>query len=265
MDVIINASVDGHTLQQFADLIRSRQKYLGETTEKSVSACAIDVLRSIRATTTQANPGRTKVVLDRMNDLRLSFYTKAGKRIPCLRNGQSRYRPSKGTSVVYMGTLDAKIAKVFKYTYTPLNKRAKPKTYLIVSPSKADASRYAKGIVTRRANRYKGLARRAIGQLMFKACTLNPSDAVSSLVNSKADQNTAVTRNVRNMENEKVYELTMYDELDYALAALKHGAADVELSMQKASNKIVGLINHKCKDLLGFEKLDTPFPDVKKQ
>lgn len=57
----------------------------------------------------------------------------------------------------------------------------------------------------------------------------------------------------------------MYDELDYALAALKHGAADVELSMQKASNKVVGLINHKCKDLLGFEKLDTPFPEIKKQ
>ena len=59
--------------------------------------------------------------------------------------------------------------------------------------------------------------------------------------------------------------LTLKDDLDYALAALKNGQNSVDIAIMKASNKIVSKINMKCKNLLGFEKLETPFPEVRQR
>ena len=53
------------------------------------------------------------------------------------------------------------------------------------------------------------------------------------------------------------------DLLDYAKLALKGGDAAINQALMKASNKIASVINKKCEKLLMFEKLDTPFPEVK--
>ena len=63
----ISVKVDGNkTLEQFQQLIRERSKYLKETSEQSVSACALDLLRSIRALTTKATKASVKkeVIVD---------------------------------------------------------------------------------------------------------------------------------------------------------------------------------------------------------
>jgi hypothetical protein len=54
--------------------------------------------------------------------------------------------------------------------------------------------------------------------------------------------------------------------LDYAKLAFKvDGDSAMNTAIMKASNKITGLINKKCKDLLSFKPLDTPFPSVQKR
>ena len=59
------------------------------------------------------------------------------------------------------------------------------------------------------------------------------------------------------------YSLEASDLLEYAKLALKGGDSAINQAVMKASNKIASVINTKCKNLLSFEKLDTPFPEVR--
>lgn len=51
--------------------------------------------------------------------------------------------------------------------------------------------------------------------------------------------------------------------LDYAKLALKGGDSAINQALMKASNKIASVINQKCKNLLMFQKIETPFPEVR--
>ena len=63
------------------------------------------------------------------------------------------------------------------------------------------------------------------------------------------------------------YTLTLFDNLNYAIAAIKGGKATIDTQMKKAANKIVSIINQKLKSkkFLGVEKLETPFPEVRQR
>ena len=64
------------------------------------------------------------------------------------------------------------------------------------------------------------------------------------------------------------YALVLDDNLRYALDAIKGGRAAVDMQMKKAMNKIVSVINQKLKKnggLFGPQKLETPFPEVRKR
>ena len=76
---------------------------------------------------------------------------------------------------------------------------------------------------------------------------------------SKADAMTRVTKT----SNGSAYSLEASDLLQYAKLALKGGDAAVSQAMMKASNKVASVINQKCKNLLSFDKIDTPFPEVR--
>ena len=76
---------------------------------------------------------------------------------------------------------------------------------------------------------------------------------------SKATETTRVQKN----GNGSTFSLSASDLLDYAKLALKGGDAAINQALMKASNKIASMINKKCEKLLMFEKLDTPFPEVK--
>lgn len=76
---------------------------------------------------------------------------------------------------------------------------------------------------------------------------------------AKADTMTKVTKT----GNGSSYSLEANDLLNYAKLALKGGDAAVNQAIMKASNKIASVINQRCKDLLSFNKIDTPFPEVK--
>lgn len=255
-------TADGHTLQQFANLIQQRNKWLNESVEDSVAACAIDILKSLRAVTMIANYRKTKIDISPMPSLKLSYTSIGTKKVPCLRTGKVRYIPPKGVTIRYVN-ID-KTAKVYKFAYTSLNKK-KTRIYLIVANSSQEAKKTAKKIVKRRAELYKGLARRALGQLMFKTSTLNPPDVVSQQINTVADSQTFKIETKQKQDGLGNYGLTLVDQLEYAKLALKGGDGAVTQAIQKASNKIVSIINMKCKDILGFTKIDSPFPEVKKR
>lgn len=76
---------------------------------------------------------------------------------------------------------------------------------------------------------------------------------------AKADTMTKVTKT----GNGSSYSLEANDLLNYAKLALKGGDAAVNQAIMKASNKIASVINQKCKNLLSFDKIETPFPEVK--
>lgn len=76
---------------------------------------------------------------------------------------------------------------------------------------------------------------------------------------AKADTMTKVTKT----GNGSSYSLEASDLLQYAKLALKGGDAAVNQAIMKASNKIASVINQRCKDLLSFNKIETPFPEVK--
>ena len=180
MDVNISAQTqDGHTLQQFSQLIEMRRKWLGETSIDSTSACALNVLTSLRVLTKIANPNKTKIEIVELPGLKFSFYFNGVRKCPCLRFGNARFTPPQETRVRYV-SID-KNAKPYEFKFT--TPKGKVIKYILVTNTANDAKRVAKGIVKARAERYKGLARRAIGVLMYKACSLNPKDSVSQKVN----------------------------------------------------------------------------------
>lgn len=262
MQVNITAQTqDGHTMKQLADLIATRSSWLGETTIDSVSACALQLLISLRSLTRVANPKKTKIEVTELPGLKLSFTTTGSKKIPCLRIGNSRYFPPSNTRIMYK-SID-KNARPFEFKYS--SPKGKIIVYIIVASSSGDAKREAKIIVTKRAYMYKGLAKRALGQLMYKACSLNPTDQVNSKTNWTADANSLVAHTLSHSTYGAMYNLDMFDELLYATAALKNGKSDIELAAQKSMNKVVSAINKKCKNLLGFQKLSTPFPELVKR
>lgn len=143
-------------------------------------------------------------------------------------------------------------------------------TYLILAPSRQAAKAKAKQIVRSRQIRYAGLARRAISMLMMKTSTKNVADNVPMRVSQKANEVTDRREIIAKAAdgNGGKYALVLDDNLRYAKDAVKGGKAAVDMQMKKAMNKIVSVINQKLKKnggLLGPNKLETPFPEVRQR
>lgn len=62
-----------------------------------------------------------------------------------------------------------------------------------------------------------------------------------------------------------IYSLTLYDDLEYSLDAIRGGQSAVDIAMKKAMNKIVSIINRKIekKGFLEKEKIEVPFPELR--
>ena len=248
---------NGHTLKEFMKVLNQRNKYLEETSHASITASALDILRSIRVETMVARLSSTKTDNVKPHPaLRLAFSTLGTKKVPCLRNGKIRYVKQPSERIVFESL--EKGAKVYVWEYIRGQKKT---TYYIVANSANQAKRKVKDIVKKRMMRYRGLAKRAISVLMQKTFNQSIVDNVNSLTENVAQKTANKIERVTN----GMHVLTLKDDLDYALAALKNGQNSVDIAIMKASNKIVSKINMKCKNLLGFEKLETPFPEVRQR
>lgn len=246
---------DGKTLEQFARLIEARREWLHENAENAVAAVVMEALRSLRAATLVAKPEKAKPKVESTPYVP-SVTTQGGKRVPCLRVGRARYVPPKNVRVLW-ADMPKLATGVWKFTddFRP----GKEKVYLIAAASQGSAERKAKAMIQARIRRFAGMARKALSLLMKKTFNGKGADEqTTAQAAQKADQLTykSETRSCGQ------YRLSVNDMLDYAKLALRGGDAAVETALQKAVNKATSQLNYKCRDLLLFKKLETPFPEV---
>lgn len=155
--------------------------------------------------------------------------------------------------VITDNSLTPQTAKVFSW------KRRSGRVYYIVSSGLEAAQKWIKDTEKKRIQKYRGLAKHALGRLMHKAASLSVTDNVEAAAQTVAEQNTNVIKQNTGFNSGR-YSLTMNDELNYALDALKGGQGEVNSCLERAMNSITSIINNKCKNVLGFEKLEIPFP-----
>ena len=242
---------DGKPIAALSRLIEERSRWLNETAEQACAACMIDVLISLRAVTKVAKPNKNEIAL---SETPLKPSITGGKQSPvfCLRIGKARYVPQDNERIVRT-TNDLKNCEVFKWH------DHKKRSWLIVAKSRKDAMDWATQKLKKRANQYKGLARAAFSILM-KQTGSNTSTSISNAeAVSKATSLTKVTKR----KNGNDYSISASDMLDYAKLALRGGDSAINDALGRASNKIASVINQKCKNILMFEKLDTPFPELR--
>ena len=133
-----------------------------------MAACAIVLLKSLRATTKVADPKKPfSGELEEQSGLCLSFRSSgkgSKKRIPCLRvrGSGAKFDLSGATLVIVNEGVRAKNAKVFGW------KRRSGRQYYLAAISKSQAEAWVKAAEKRRIKKYRGLAKNALGRLMHK-------------------------------------------------------------------------------------------------
>lgn len=234
-------------------------KYLKETAHDALTACALDILRSVRAMTRVAKASSTKIDVKLASGMTFSFTAASSKKTPCLRVGKMRYYKKPNERIVYTSLL--KTAKVYTWIYDRGN--GKTTVYYIVADSAGGAKAKAKELLKKRVDMYRGLARRALSILMKKTF-LSGKDG-GEATSPKIEKVAFGVTTKQESAGGGIHRMRLHDGLDYAVAAVKGGQAGIDMSMMKAMNKIVSIINFKCRDLLDFKPLATPFPEIRKR
>lgn len=162
-------------------------KWCNESARDSIAACAIDALKSIRTKCKVSKPSRIKVSVQPDNSLMASFRMEGKKKTPVIRllDGRTRYTPRQNERIRYVDN-GTKFSQLHVYRYMD-GQEGREITYLIAAPSAAVAKAEAKRIAIRRAMRYSGLAKRALGFLMQKTNTRRVNDPFNPVVENKAD------------------------------------------------------------------------------
>lgn len=251
----------GKTLNQFADLIRQRMAWMNETARDSVAACAVTALRGIRAVTKVMKPSRIKVNVQLEGRLMASYATRGKSRFPVIRMAGTKARytgPERQRFTI--GSKQTRDAHVYRFVDEYSKDRPE---YLIAALSAKEAQLYAKKLVSRKAARYAGLAKRAVSFMMMKTVTKRVNDNVPINVSALAETVTKKTEIVRKDGDKGHYGLILTDELRYAMDAVKGGSATVDIQTKKAMNKIVSIIRRKTKNLIGIKPPEVPFPELR--
>jgi hypothetical protein len=233
--VDIAADYDGAPLSVLSDLIRDRQKYLGESAADAVIATGIDALNSMRALTRVAP--RTIPRRDvRWGKTDPQYLTNA--RGSFRRTVVTRWRNGRRVNVI-------KWKKVEGTT-----KRGKPRA--TSADRRAAWERWGKV-------KNSGLARRALGIAMNRLSTRQVKD---DRTNMRLARIAAANVMVRKTDTGGSFMLQIRDGLGYAVQALQGGPASIDLALKRAENKIAGRLCKVAERKFG-ERVATPFPEVK--
>ena len=259
-------TASGKSLEELSKLIALRTERMKELTKDAVIATAIDVLVSLRADTRDARSG------DRVNpprrltprrDLFVSF--RGGKaHIPCLRTG-SRHGPEfHHAGSFYIADKGCKLFDLLVFQVVPYHERIKP--YFVAAHSASEVLKFEGAMIRRRVDRKGGLARSALGVAMAKLSTRNSADDVSARIRALSSNLSQVSvTGGGGFGASGDFGLCYQSELDYGIPALKSGDGGVDLAMQKAANKIAGMLTHAAHKAGDFEHdVETPFPEVRK-
>lgn len=235
--VNMTANYDGKPLAVLSDLIRQRQKYLGESAADAVVATGIDALNSLRALTRVAPKTIPKkdVVFGKSDPQYMTYPRGTYRRVVVTR---------------WLGGKRVNIIKWQRIEGT--TKRGKPRA--TSADRRAAWERWGKV-------RYSGLARRALGLAMNHLSTRQvKSERADMRLSRIASANVAV----RKMTAGGAFVLDIRDNLGYAVQALRGGQAAIDLAMKRAANKIAGRLCRVAEKKFG-ERIATPFPEVRQR
>lgn len=158
-----------------------------------------------------------------------------------------------------------KDAKVFRLELSKkMRKRwtLQPEYRWLAAFSRSAVESWAEKHYAKIADRQIGLAKCALGVAMneiSKKTTTTPG------VSRRAATTAPLWVDVKELKvGEDGYVLDIRDNLDYAKEALRNPNA-VEIGLKKAANKVAGYLQHNFKNLAGWQKLEPPFPEVKRR
>ena len=234
--VTCNATYYGKPLAVLSDLIRQRQKYLGESSKDAVIATGIDALVSIRRITRTAKKmlpkSAVKFAPHKPKYITAKYGKNAGK--PLRRTLVKRYKNNALKTIVKWFPLETKKA------------------------TKADReAAYRKwGKISRH-----GLSKWTFGVLMHGLSTKNniPEHVQSATKAIARKMAKSVT-----LESPTRLTLNLTNALNYARQSVKGGQAGIDLALKKAANKIAGRLCKVAEKKFG-ERVQTPFPEVRKR
>lgn len=234
---------DNQTLDKFRQVLAARMKWCNESARDSVAACAIDAIKSIRTKCKVAKKSSVKVNVIPDNSLIASFSTNGRRKTPVLRliDGKTRYVPKENERIRFPGQgYKFNTLKVYRFELQDEDGDIK---YIIAASNASEAKTIAKTIAVRRAMRYAGLAKRALGFLMQKTNTKRVNDPLNPVVEGKADEVTSKHESISKSGDGGTYALILTDVLRYALDAIKGGKSEIDASIKRAMNKIISVVN----------------------
>ena len=256
-------TASGKSLEELSRLIALRVERLGEMTKDAVIAAAIDVLVSLRADTRVAVPGKSVDPPRRITprrDLHISF--RGGTRIPCLRVGSPKGPEHKGGSF-YFASRGNKIQDLTVFQIVPRHERINP--YFVAAHSASEALKFEGDLIRRRVEKKGSLARTALGIAMAKISTRNDSANSPKIARLLASKLSHVVVSGSGFGSGE-FGLDYQSELGYSYEALKTGPGGVDIALQKAANKIAGMLTHAAHKAGDLEHdVETPFPEVRRQ
>jgi hypothetical protein len=263
------STASGKTLDELSRMIALRVERLNELTRDAVIATAIDILVSLRSLTADARKGDKADPPQRIttrSDLVVSFRNGAAHK-PCLRyaaaDGHGAVFSQPGSFYIATDGVALKQLKVFQIV--PRHERIKP--YFVAATSPSEALKFEGDKIRRRIRSKGGLARAVLGAAMAAISTRNGDEGVSPKIRALSARmsQTIVSAGGATGASGSAG-VSFVEELEYAMAALNGGDGAVELAMQKAANKIAGLITKTAHEAGDFEHdIRSPFPDVKKR
>jgi hypothetical protein len=293
-------TASGATVDKLCELIRKRSEYLkGELTEQSVTATALNIVKSLRAATRVASTRKSGKKLDAAYCFRKStfvggVYSESANGSPLTKNGTPRkaarhfcirdagghrtdlVKPAFADNPATTPLVGAPVYYVFvKHTLPPKNlvlramqggglSTAKTAEgvlrYAVIAKDEESLRGWARRHVRDIIAQESGMARYALSILRKSIYAKGKGDALA--VKSAGAKDTAA-RSVfyREAFGPGWFDLEGQVNLAYSVSALKNGAASIDVAMKKAANSTAQIINRVGK--LPFEeRIHTPFPEV---
>lgn len=242
---------NGRPVDVLCDLVQKRARQLGTTVQDAVRAAAINVLKSVRASTLVARRGRTVV---HIQDTGMYGSFDADERKPCIRTGPFRRSP-KAKVVGNVKWLPA-AAGVVRHVYAVQDEHTRK--YYVVAATQQEAEKFAKARANHRIERFGGLARNVSGVAMYKLSTRNPPP--TGHTRAIAESNLAKVH--ISGDGSDVCGVYVQLGIDYATEAIRGGNAAIDDAIKKASNKIYGQLQHLGGIDISDEYPSAPFPEV---
>lgn len=269
MNVSITADWQGKPLSALQDLIEKRARILKEDARDAVVATAINVITSLRALTRIARrrPNKSDYRIE-LTPYVASWERSGGKVHRVARVGGSGAKaPIFPVNLAGNRYVKGETVRVWRITPAHPDRMTWEKNrndgcWYVFAQSEKVVRDYAVRVVSRRLNKYRGLAKGALGVAMSR---LSTRSAPVELHSAKAKRIAEYAAQVRTTGGD-TFTLEIRDNLSYAKLALKGGDSAISLAMMRAANRTAGrLAAYEEAHFFNGPRTATPFPEIAKR